>query len=251
MSEISIHNSLSELAVTPESMTAAGLLEFTYTAGGGDTLPYRQLAVNMDKPGPPALAVFLHGAGSVGNDNFLQIRIPGPPFLRFLKQSGIKAVVLFPQCRQEHRWVEVDWNQTAHDMPQQPSRHMAMALELLESKIAEFQPDRVLAAGVSMGGFGVWDMVSRRPELFSGILSVCGGADEKQAAPLKHLTVYAIHGDADNAIPVCRSRNIVSALENAGCRKILYREMPGFGHNVWDTVFADDQAFSWLFTGCQ
>lgn len=247
---LSIHNSQSELEVTREMIDRAGLQPFTFTGNDGTTLPYRQLVAGADQPGDFALMIFFHGAGSVGEDNYAHVRIPGIPIARYLARHHIKAVVLFPQCRKGHRWVEVPWSDPAHDLPSEPSVHMRLAMELLDSKLREFpvDPKRIYAGGISMGGYGAWDIVCRKPELFAAILAVCGGADVKQAPKLRNLAVYDIHGDSDGAVPVSRSRDMMEALRKQGNDRILYRELPGAGHNVWDPVFADETALDFIFS---
>ena len=243
------HNSQSELTVTPEMISAAGYEALTFTGKNGDTLPYRRLICNADLPGRFSLMVFMHGAGSVGEDNFLQMRIPGLPFARYARRNRLKTVLLFPQCRKGFRWVEVPWGDLSHDLPEKPSRHMTLALELLQSAIFEFRPDlgKIYAGGISMGGYGAWDIVSRITKTFSAILAICGGADVKQAPKLRHLRVCDYHGALDTVVPTSRSRDMVEALREAGCGHILYRELPGAAHNAWDPAFADETALDFVF----
>ena len=237
------------MTVTPEMIAAAGYEALTFTGRNGDMLPYRRLVCNADLPGKFSLMIFFHGAGSVGEDNFLQMRVPGPPFARYAKKHRLKTILLFPQCRKGFRWVEVPWGDLSHDLPEKPSRHMTLALELLQSAISEFKPDpgKIYAGGISMGGYGAWDIVSRMPETFSGILAICGGADVKLAPKLRHLRVCGYHGAIDSVVPTSRSRDMIKALRDVGCKEILYRELPDTGHNSWDAAFADETALDFIF----
>ncbi|MBO4631897.1 MAG: hypothetical protein J5858_08250 [Lentisphaeria bacterium] len=246
---LSVHNSQSELTVTPEMITAAGYESRVFTGQNGDTLPYRLLVGNADLPGKFSLMIFFHGAGSVGDDNFLQMRIPGLPFVRYVRKHHLKTVLLFPQCRKDCQWVDVPWNSLSHDLPETPSRHMLLAMELLRSAVAEFQPDRrkIYAGGISMGGYGAWDIVCRMPETFSAILAICGGADLKKAPGLRHLRVCDFHGAQDVTVPTSRSRDMMKALRESGCRQILYRELPDAAHTTWDAAFADETALNFIF----
>ena len=193
--------------------------------------------------------LFFHGAGSVGEENFLQMRIPGQPFASYVKEHRLKTVLLFPQCRAEHKWVDVPWGDLSHDLPEKPSMHMKPAIELLQSAIAEFDPDpsRIYVGGISMGGYGAWDIASRMPETFSAVLAICGGADVKQAPKLRHLRVCVYHGALDTTVPTSRSRDMVNALRNAGCREVLYNELPDEAHNAWEAAFADETALDFIF----
>lgn len=248
---LSVHNSKSEMTVTPEMISEAGYEALTFTGSSGDTLPYRRLVCNAGLPGNFSLMIFFHGHGSVGENNFFQMRIPGLPFARYVRKNRLKTILLFPQCRPNCKWVDVPWSDLSHDLPEKPSRHMALAMELVQSAISGFSPDpgKIYAGGISMGGYGAWDIVSRMPETFSGILAICGGADVKQAPKLRHLRVCDYHGAIDSVVPTSRSRDMIKALREAGCKEILYRELPDTGHNSWDAAFADDTSLDFVFRG--
>ncbi|MFM8185355.1 MAG: prolyl oligopeptidase family serine peptidase, partial [Alphaproteobacteria bacterium] len=44
--------------------------------------------------------------------------------------------------------------------------------------------NRVYVTGLSMGGFGTWELLQRYPEKFSAAIPVCGGGDLKQCKNL-------------------------------------------------------------------
>ena len=247
-SNIFIHNSAGELAQKPELIRRLQFEQLLFRRGD-QALPYCQKITCPDRPGAPALLIFLHGVGSVGHDNFLQIRIPGEPLTAYCESRGIKTVLLFPQCERGFQWVDVPWSTESHLMPETPSPYLSMAMELLRSKIAEFNPDRgrIYGMGISMGGYGIWDLVCRMPDVFAAMASICGGADTTKAPLLKNVASYLIHGSADPAVPVIRSRSMAEALRRAGNPDVVYREMPGLEHNVWDTFFADRDGLDWLF----
>ncbi|MDD3953435.1 MAG: phospholipase [Lentisphaeria bacterium] len=233
-----------------ENARECGIERFQFTASDGGMLPCCRYVSGTQFHGKYSLLMFLHGAGSLGNDNLAQVRIPGPPLLRFVQKHQLKTVLLFPQCEKGFQWVDVPWGDKSHTMPAKPSIFMQRALELLDEQIAHFQPDpaRVYAAGVSMGGYGAWDLVCRRPHTFAGVLVLCGGADINQAPKLKQLPAYLMHGDQDPAVPVTRSRDMVEALRQTGNCQVTYIELPGCAHNVWDPCFADENALAWLFS---
>ena len=99
-----------------------------------------------------------------------------------------------------------------------------------------------------MGGYAAWELLQRRPELFAAALPCCGGGDVALAPQLKDVAIWAFHGSEDKTVPVCRSRDMVSAIREAGGRKVTYKEFDGLGHNVWTLAFGDDKVFDWLFS---
>ena len=42
-----------------------------------------------------------------------------------------------------------------------------------------------------MGGFGTWDIIARKPELFAAAVPICGGADETTAAKIAKIPLWA------------------------------------------------------------
>ena len=198
----------------------------------------------------PAVLMFLHGAGERGNDNQLQLKNCAAEIVNFCDTEKIKAVLLFPQCPQNVRWIEQSWSLPEHEMTPDPAPQLKHALELLDSVIAQEKcdPDRVYISGISMGGFGTWEALSRRPEFFAAAIPVCGGGDVAQAPKLKDIPIRAFHGGADSVVMVKRSRDMVAAIRAAGGTKISYTEYPGVDHNSWTATFANQDNLRWLFS---
>lgn len=246
MTEISIHNSFSELSQTPELIQKLKIDQFKLVVNDRE-LPYAQRITCPELPGVPILIMFLHGAGSVGHDNFLQLRVSAKPLIEYCEKHQKKAVLLFPQCEQGFQWVDVPWSSESHILPEQPAVFMKLALALLEQKFQEFQPEKLFGLGISMGGYGIWDLACRSLHSFDSLGVICGGADTEQAFRFKNTRVYMLHGKKDPVIPVCRARNMAVALKQANCQNFIYREILEAKHNVWDSFFATSQAFDFLF----
>ncbi|MEM1296595.1 MAG: hypothetical protein AAGH89_14605 [Verrucomicrobiota bacterium] len=100
--------------------------------------------------------------------------------------------------------------------------------------------------GLSMGGFGTWDAMQRRPDYWAAAVPICGGGDVELAKSIAHIPTWIWHGDEDGAIKVRRSRDMVAALKAAG-GKPIYSELAGVGHNVWENCWASDELWEWLF----
>ena len=148
---------------------------FTGTQG---SLPYRILSPVTIKAGARyPLVLFLHGAGERGTDNQSQLIHGGPVFLDPNNREKYPAFVVFPQCPENKRWVEVDWSDpNPHHQPKDPSVPMSLVLELLPSleKSLPINPSRIYVIGLSMGGFGTWDIAARHPDWFAAAVPICG-----------------------------------------------------------------------------
>src|SRR5262249_52824913 len=105
---------------------------------------------------------------------------------------------------------------------------------------------RIYVTGLSMGGYGTWDVIGRRPDLFAAAVPVCGGGDETQAATIARVPIWAFHGARDGVVKPARSWNMVAALKKAGGHP-GYTEYPDVGHDSWVPTYRDPVLFQWLF----
>jgi predicted peptidase len=216
---------------------------------GKGKLPYRLLVPDdYDPKKSYPLVIFLHGAGERGTNNEAQLVHGVSAFARETGRKSHPCFLIAPQCPPGKRWVEVDWSAKAHKMPAEPSEPMALLLELLPQlqKRYSIDPKRIYVTGLSMGGFGTWDLLARRPSAFAAAIPICGGGDESTAARIKDVPVWVFHGDRDGAVKVERSRNMVAALRKAG-GKPKYTEYKGVGHDSWTRTYNDPEVLKWLF----
>ncbi len=153
---------------------------------------------------------------------------------------------LCPQCPAGKQWVDVPWSKGSFKTPA-VSEPLRLALELTDATLRKYpiDPDRVYVTGLSMGGYGTWDAIARRPELFAGAIAICGAGDPARAKEIAHIPVWAWHGEKDGAVPVQGSRDMVAALKKAGAMP-RYNELPGVGHNSWSPAYADRDFWPWL-----
>jgi dienelactone hydrolase len=139
------------------------------------------------------------------------------------------------------------------------------AMEVLADASSRFpmHPAKVHLAGHSMGGHGTWVNGSLYPSTFASIApsagwvsfaSYGGGARTpqqpdaidvvftranneydtlKRAGNLDYPSVFILHGDADDNVPVSEARTMKSVLENRRHPRFGYHEQPGAGH-WWD-----------------
>jgi len=211
---------------------------------------YRLLRPATLKPGPQyPLVLFLHGAGERGDDNEKQLAYLPTWLAEEANRRTYPCFVLAPQCRTDHRWVEIDWSDKK-SLPQKTEMtvDMSAAVAALDAVLQDEQvdPGRVYLTGISMGGYGSWDLAARMPERFAAVIPICGGGDEATAPKLKGLPIWCFHGDADEAVPVERSRTMVAAVKAAG-GTVQYTEYAGVGHDSWTPAYRDPATLDWLF----
>lgn len=185
---------------------------------------------STDKKWP--LILFLHGAGESGDD------------LEIVKRNGIPKIVdnddtypfiaVSPQCPEGYSW-----------------ENQFEALDLMLDEITDnynIDEDRIYVTGLSMGGYGAWDLAMIFPNRFAAIIPICGGtAYPELIESLKELPIWAFHGAKDDIVPVEETRVLVNALKELGCN-IKYTEYPDAGHDSWTKTYNNPKVYEWLLS---
>ena len=221
-----------------------------FASEDGKTLKYRiHSPTPLNRSTEYPLVIVLHGAGERGNDNTRQLVHGGKDIVAYSKKANKPAFIVFPQCLHKQQWVNTPWGDLEHTMPEKPSDSMALVLQLIEKLRKDLPIDekQILVAGLSMGGFGTWDIIQRKPDLFAAALPICGGGDTAEAANIKDIPIWVVHGANDRVVKTKRSRDMVQALKDAGGEPI-YTEYKGVAHNSWSKTFANDEVWKWFFS---
>jgi predicted peptidase len=175
----------------------------------------------------------MHGGGECGHDNVRQLRgLPEQLALADWRQR-FQCFVLAPQCSETTSW----------------SAWTGELERLINHLCAELPVDhrRIYLTGLSMGGFGSWELAAHRPDLFAAVVPICGGGDAAWGARLKEVPIWAVHGDADTVIPAEESRIMIEAIRKAGGQP-RYTELSGVGHDSWTETYRDRKGvLRWMF----
>jgi predicted peptidase len=222
-----------------------------------DTLNYRILfPKNFSEEKEYPLVLFLHGAGERGSDNEAQLVHGSDLFLKEANREDFPAVVIFPQAPKEDYWakVEVDRNKTPLEFnfknEEEPTKALHLVMALLNSVTSEdyINKDRIYVGGLSMGGMGTYEILSRMPETFAAAFAICGGADPAIVEKYPEgFNIWIFHGEQDNVVPAELSKTMAREINTAGgnAKLSLY---PNDNHNSWDSAFSEPYLLPWLFS---
>ena len=220
-----------------------------FSSADGAKLPYRLLQpANIEAGKKYPLVIFLHGAGERGTDNAAQLKNGAPAFAKPEAREKFPCFVFAPQCPKDKKWVEMEWGGASGTAPADPGPMEALVLAAVDSLVHDFgiDPDRIYVTGLSMGGYGTWDLITRHPEKFAAAIPVCGGGDKEKAAAAKAVPVWAFHGLADAVVLPVRTQDMVAGLRAAGGTAAL-TEYPGVAHDSWTYAYAEPNLLPWLF----
>ena len=165
-------------------------------------------------------------------------------------RTKLNSHIFAGQVPKGEKWVNVSWSLLGHKTPE-ISNSMRMTMEAMDSYIQnpknQVDTNRIYVMGLSMGGYGTWDAIHRRPDFFAAAVPICGGGDKSNAKKLAHLPIWAWHGEKDNVIKPTKSRDMIDAITKAGGSP-KYSEIKGRGHNSWVDCWKSQQMWTWLYS---
>jgi predicted peptidase len=230
----------SALGATPEARE--------WKAADGSVIKYRWSAPEKIEPGKTyPLVLFLHGAGERGDDNKAQLKHGVIPIIKGAEKLGNPVFLIAPQCPRYQWWSAPAQDRTRLNAANQPNALLENVLALVTEvqKKHPVDPKRLHVTGISMGGFGTWDLMARAPGHIASAIPICGGGDPALARKFKDVPVWAFHGEADEVVPVQGTRSMIEALEKAGGKpKATY--YPGVGHDSWTRTYDNPEVIRWL-----
>lgn len=194
------------------------------------------------------LVLFLHGSGERGTDNQAQIKHGVNDILKGAANLGESVFLIAPQCPAERWWAEPTPDRLGLKDAGGKNPLLDAVLALVEETAAKHPIDRkrIYVTGLSMGGFGTWDLLARSPQTWAAAIPICGGGDKKTAPSIKHIPIRIHHGATDNVVPPEASNIMAIALGNIG-GKATITEYPGVGHDSWTQTYRDPEVIKWLF----
>jgi len=174
------------------------------------------------------LVVFLHGAGERGSD-IEKVKIHGPPML-VEKGRKFPFILISPQCPKDSWW------------------SYEPLIELIEDAETRYQVDskRIILTGLSMGGYGTWELSTRYPKKFAAIIPICGGGIPYMTHKIKDTPAWVFHGAKDSGVPIHESQRMVDALKKNGSTKVKFTIYPDAGHNSWTETYNNEAVYKWM-----
>jgi len=195
------------------------------------------------------IILFLHGRGERGSEGMWQTQIGLPEAVRDHPERWPFVIVL-PQCPQTDYWTDPEM--------------MAMAMATLDRETEEFHgdPEHSYLSGLSLGGYGAWELARLYPHRWAAIAIAAGGIfwsyaperwEEVKTLPAEYAhaigrtPVWLFHGSDDPVVPPRESELMFEALKAAGghVRLWIYQ---GLHHDCWVRAYDEPELPRWLLS---
>ncbi len=189
----------------------------------------------------------LHGRGERGSEGMWQTQIGLAQQVRDHPDRW-PFVIVMPQCPQPEYWTD--------------PRMMELALAALDQESEEFHgdPDRTYLTGLSLGGYGAWELAKDEPHRWAAIAIAASGVfwsyapdrwEQADTLPMEyaravgHTPVWLFHGAEDNVVKPRESELMFEALkaEGGNVRLWLYQ---GLHHDCWTRAYNQLELPRWL-----
>jgi len=198
-----------------------------------------------DKQWPIILS--LHGRGERGSEGMWQTQFGIAQAVRNHPDRW-PFVIVMPQCPETAHWTD-------------PAM-MELAMSALNQESTEFHgdPSRTYLTGLSMGGYGAWELARLHPHRWAAVVIASGGVfwsyepDRWQevsvlpgeyARAIGHTPVWLFYGSLDNVVPPRQSELMYDAFKTAGgnIRLWIYE---GLKHDSWSRAYDEPALPQWL-----
>jgi predicted peptidase len=182
------------------------------------------------------LILFLHGAGERGT-NVWKVATHGPPE-KVTSEADFPFIVVSPQCPEGRIW--------SNDK----------LLPLLDELTRKYAVDRsrIYLTGLSMGGYGTWNLGLTYPERFAAIVPICGGGEfispylssRDKPEALQSLGIWAFHGAKDPVVPLTETERMVELTKKLGVKEVKLTVYLEAGHDAWTETYKNPDLYKWL-----
>ena len=193
--------------------------------------------------------LFLHGRGERGSEGMWQTQIGLPRAVRDHPERW-PFVIVMPQCPQANYWTDPEM--------------LSMALAALDRETKEFHLDteRIYLTGLSMGGYGAWELARLHPRRWAAVAIAAGGVfwsyeperwqqastlPAEYARAVGRMPFWLFHGSDDNVVEPRQSELLFEALKASGGRVRLW-VYQGLRHDCWTRAYNEPELPRWFLS---
>jgi poly(3-hydroxybutyrate) depolymerase len=219
------------------AVTVDNFVPRKYTNSSG-VLPYRLfIPTNYSPAQKLPLVLFMHGAGESGSDNRYQLvgQTGALVFASETNQLKYPSFMVAPQCPMGSSWADSNIR-----------LRVAGLMAALQSEFG-IDADRLYITGLSLGGFGTWEYISRYTNMYAAAIPMSGADTTGQASLIRpKIPIWNFHAVDDNVVSEGNSSAIIDLLRRAGGNPIYTRYATG-GHAIWTFAYNTPVLMDWVY----
>ena len=241
----------------PENEAVKDLFTVEEMRDGGHRFGYMFYTPESREGETYPMVIYLHGAGERGDDTRLALaNSGGTAFAHPDWQKEHPCFVFAPQCPADKFWTD-----------EENIKLIVKAIQVLPTQYP-IDTNRVYVTGLSMGGMGTWELISKYPQLVAAAMPICGAGNPMEVKNAKNVPVWAFHAADDPAVPAAHKMDhpylnslfgtatMVAALRSTANPNVRYTEYePGYmeklglsAHASWIPAYSDKEALEWMFS---
>lgn len=189
----------------------------------GFNMNYRKVERKIEGDTCMTVVIYLHGGSGQGDDNQAQMESPAiADIYKYLLESGRQFTLLVPQVPYGQQWMGL----------------AVPAVKTLADKYAADSSGGVYILGGSMGGNGVWNMLSAYPGYFVGAMPVACNTPRSKPALFKMTRIVSVIGGNDRKRDFGKIKSFFERLNQQG----------GYGEVDVENSWGHRQTCEWSFT---
>ena len=175
------------------------------------------------------LIIYLHGGSQRGKD-LKKLKAYGLPYL-IDKGYNYNFIIASPQCPDNTYWSRINWFDSLYN---------DLSLKYRIDK------NRIYVTGISMGGFGTWQVAMDYPDMFAAIVPLCGGCNDSiDICRINKVPVWTFHGSADTMININETERLVSRLNKCN-GNVKYTRIENEGHYIQYLFENKPEIYKWM-----
>ncbi|MBN3490306.1 hypothetical protein JV173_02140 [Acholeplasma equirhinis] len=219
----------------------------------GQKLQYT-VYIPQEKRDKYKLFIFMHGSGERGEDGLKPIMYHAKIAKMIIEHPvyGKETIIIAPQVPTEQRWMPLEdvFKGTYRYATNQPTPIQLIFNDFLENELFKRYPidkHHVYMGGISMGGSGIMDYITRYPDMFAAVIPICGTLDITQLETYKKTPMWLFHSSDDTTVSYVPFRDGAKVLMEMGA-PVRYTEYNDTGHPSWHRAYETEGLLDWLFS---
>ncbi|MBQ9745498.1 MAG: dienelactone hydrolase family protein [Clostridia bacterium] len=200
------------------------------------------------------VVLMLHGHGECGKNNVGHLRNNGGHIEGLMARDD--CIVIAPQCLCDGglntEWVasKHNFDYTNRTLDEKGTIALRALMDLMDeiAKDPKVDTNKISAFGFSMGGFGVWELLMRKPDMFSAAVIFSAAGAPASADKVLDIDIRAYHGMKDTTVPYSGLTLMDKAITALGGTKFSASYFENAEHNscAGHAFSQDGDLFAWL-----